>query len=90
MGNKAAFFSNAKSRQSEARGGDAPQIAIVRASDIAAVSDNPRLRIGLFPEISKIGGLEFLKKRIVLVGKRFWRDNRRSLVRAPSRLPDRG
>ena len=46
-----ALVADAQRRQPESRGGDASQIALVRMGRIAAVADDSRVRIRLFPEI---------------------------------------
>jgi hypothetical protein len=71
MRNETAVIAYAQSRQSETGGGDAPQIAFIGAPDIAAISNDARIWIRLFPEIAKVGGFQLLKKCVVLVGKRF-------------------
>src|SRR4029077_11173252 len=76
-GDKAALFSDAKSRQPKTGTGNTSQVPLIGVSDIASVPDNAGIRIGLLPKIAEIRSLQFLEKSVVLIGKGHWRFRRR-------------
>src|SRR4051812_28165166 len=61
----APLLSDAKGRESEARGGDTADDAVVVASHMTAVLDEAGLRVRLFPEKPDVCSFEFIQKRIV-------------------------
>ena len=61
----APLSADAQRRQPEARRGDTSQVAFVRLSHIAPISDQAGFWIRLFPEESKTGSFEFLEKGII-------------------------
>ena len=69
MRDEPALFADAKRRQPKSGCGDASQVIFLRDAHVAAVAYDAGFGIGLLPEVSKIGGFQFLQESFVLRGK---------------------
>src|SRR5690348_2509831 len=88
MWHVAALVPDAQRRKAKTEGGDASQVALIRCYRIAAVPDNARIRVHLFPKEPEMGALHVFKKRFVHLIE--W-SVARSLVRCRRfRLPPTG
>src|SRR6266849_38902 len=73
-GNEPALYPDTKGGQPKTRGRNASQIALIGRPDVASVSDNSSIRIGLLPKIEKIHSFQRLQEIVITIGKELGTD----------------